>query len=107
MNEPIKTAGNPPVGEVNAPSGNGHGLQRLPDGNYVDLDIDPAVTADMWWGVQERAAGRFDDCSGEHLAILEHQVIDRDRDPLALRLRAAAARGVPPERIVVLYVDFE
>src|SRR5436309_572925 len=105
MTEPTKPAANPAAPAVNEPTGNGQGLQRLADGSYTDPTIDPAVIDDWWWAVHERSAGSFDAFSGQHLAILEHRLIDRDRDPLALRLRVAAAQQVRPERIVVIFVD--
>ena len=66
---------------------------------------DPALGADWAWAYKERERGALEPHAGRHVAILNEQVIGAGADPLELRLRLAAERGIHSERLVVMYIE--
>jgi hypothetical protein len=64
-----------------------------------------AVKADWRWVNQQRNLDAFRPFEGQHLAVIDQEIVDHDPSSLRLQLRIARDRGIHPERVVIFYVE--
>jgi hypothetical protein len=76
------------------------------DGKAAEPFTIPEEVLDAWrWIAEERQKGTFDDYRGQHIAVLDRQLLGAGRDPDLLRELLALKNKIDPERLVIAYID--
>jgi hypothetical protein len=74
------------------------------DDDFVDT-YSNEVTADWKWTREQYNAGAFDDVPGQYVAVAHKERLGSGPFPDVLKDEVAAKTGLPPERLVIFYID--